>query len=137
VGWFAIAFPALILNYLGQGALMFEHPPAHDGELFYSMAAPNSVPSPPMSSETHQAIENPTEPIEDGLCPRSGLRAVSRSCPHKPALRKYPLWRMTSPRSFCAPTSIASPVRKGPVTVARKTGPLIDRIMALLMPCPW
>ena len=38
VGWFAIAFPALILNYLGQGALMLEHPPAHDGELFYSMA---------------------------------------------------------------------------------------------------
>ena len=38
VGWFAIAFPALMLNYLGQGALMLEHPPAHDGELFYSMA---------------------------------------------------------------------------------------------------
>ena len=37
VGWFAIAFPALILNYLGQGALMLEHPPAHSGELFYSM----------------------------------------------------------------------------------------------------
>jgi KUP system potassium uptake protein len=37
VGWFAIAFPALILNYLGQGALMLEHPPAHDGELFYNM----------------------------------------------------------------------------------------------------
>jgi hypothetical protein len=27
-----------MLNYLGQGALMLEHPPAHDGELFYSMA---------------------------------------------------------------------------------------------------
>jgi len=38
MGWFAIAFPALILNYLGQGALMLEHPPAHDGELFYNMA---------------------------------------------------------------------------------------------------
>ncbi len=38
VGWFAIAFPALILNYLGQGALMLEHPPAHHGELFYSMS---------------------------------------------------------------------------------------------------
>ena len=38
VGWFAIAFPALLLNYLGQGALMLEHPPAHNGELFYSMA---------------------------------------------------------------------------------------------------
>ena len=38
VGWFAIAFPALLLNYLGQGALMLEHPPARNGELFYSMA---------------------------------------------------------------------------------------------------
>jgi KUP system potassium uptake protein len=38
LGWFAIAFPALMLNYLGQGALMLEHPPAHSGELFYSMA---------------------------------------------------------------------------------------------------
>jgi KUP system potassium uptake protein len=37
LGWFAIAFPALLLNYLGQGALMLEHPPLHDGELFYSM----------------------------------------------------------------------------------------------------
>ena len=27
VGWFAIAFPALMLNYLGQGALMLDHPP--------------------------------------------------------------------------------------------------------------
>ena len=37
VGWFTIAFPALMLNYLGQGALMLEQPPAHDGELFYNM----------------------------------------------------------------------------------------------------
>jgi KUP system potassium uptake protein len=37
LGWFAIAFPALLLNYLGQGALMLEHSPAHAGELFYSM----------------------------------------------------------------------------------------------------
>ena len=37
IGWFTIAFPALMLNYLGQGALMLEHPPAHDGELFYNM----------------------------------------------------------------------------------------------------
>ena len=37
MGWFTIAFPALILNFLGQGALMLEHPPAHDGELFYNM----------------------------------------------------------------------------------------------------
>ncbi len=38
LGWFAVAFPALLLNYLGQGALLLEHPPLQDGELFFSMA---------------------------------------------------------------------------------------------------
>jgi KUP system potassium uptake protein len=38
IGWFALAYPALILNYLGQGALMLDHPPAESGQLFYSMA---------------------------------------------------------------------------------------------------
>ena len=38
VGWFAVAFPALALNYLGQGALMLEQPPVAGGQLFYSMA---------------------------------------------------------------------------------------------------
>ena len=37
IGWFAAAFPALVLNYLGQGALMLGHPPAEGGQLFYSM----------------------------------------------------------------------------------------------------
>jgi KUP system potassium uptake protein len=37
IGWFAAAFPALTLNYLGQGALMLEHPPTEGGLLFYSM----------------------------------------------------------------------------------------------------
>ncbi len=37
VGWFVAAFPALVLNYLGQGALMLEHPPTAGGQLFYSM----------------------------------------------------------------------------------------------------
>ena len=37
IGWFAVAFPALALNYLGQGALMLGHPPEHGGQLFFSM----------------------------------------------------------------------------------------------------
>jgi KUP system potassium uptake protein len=37
IGWFAAAFPALVLNYLGQGALMLGQPPAEAGQLFYSM----------------------------------------------------------------------------------------------------
>jgi KUP system potassium uptake protein len=36
-GWFAVAFPALILNYLGQGALLLGEPPAEESQLFYSM----------------------------------------------------------------------------------------------------
>ncbi len=36
-GWFAIVFPALLLNYLGQGALMLGAPPAQAEQLFYSM----------------------------------------------------------------------------------------------------
>jgi KUP system potassium uptake protein len=38
LGWFSLVFPALLLNYLGQGALMLGHPPSEDGQLFYSMA---------------------------------------------------------------------------------------------------
>ena len=37
MGWFAIVFPALILNYLGQGALLLGQPPAEESQLFYSM----------------------------------------------------------------------------------------------------
>jgi len=37
IGWFALAFPALILNYLGQGALMLDRPPDQAEQLFYSM----------------------------------------------------------------------------------------------------
>ncbi len=37
IGWFAVVFPALILNYLGQGALLLGHPPAEGSQLFYSM----------------------------------------------------------------------------------------------------
>ncbi len=40
-GWFAAVFPALILNYLGQGALMLGNPPAEAGRLFYSMVPPD------------------------------------------------------------------------------------------------
>ena len=37
IGWFAFVFPALILNYLGQGALLLGNPPAQGEQLFYSM----------------------------------------------------------------------------------------------------
>lgn len=43
IGWFAAAFPALLLNYLGQGAVMLSHPPAQAGQLFFSMVPPAAL----------------------------------------------------------------------------------------------
>jgi KUP system potassium uptake protein len=38
ISWFAVVFPALLANYLGQGAYMLSGAPVEDGKLFYSMA---------------------------------------------------------------------------------------------------
>ena len=37
VGWFAVVFPALLLNYLGQGAYLLSGAPVVGGKLFYSL----------------------------------------------------------------------------------------------------
>ncbi len=39
ISWFAVVFPALIANYLGQGAYMLGGAPVADGKLFYSHGA--------------------------------------------------------------------------------------------------
>jgi KUP system potassium uptake protein len=38
LAWFAVVFPALLLNYLGQGAYLLTGAPAAGGKLFYSLA---------------------------------------------------------------------------------------------------
>ncbi len=38
IGWFAVVFPALLLNYLGQGAYLLSGTPVAGGKLFYSLA---------------------------------------------------------------------------------------------------
>lgn len=38
IGWFAVVFPALVLNYLGQGAYLLGGEPVAGGKLFYSLA---------------------------------------------------------------------------------------------------
>jgi KUP system potassium uptake protein len=38
IGWFAVVFPALLLNYLGQGAHLLSGAPVAGGKLFYSLA---------------------------------------------------------------------------------------------------
>ena len=40
LGWFAVVFPALLLNYLGQGAYLIGGAPVADGKLFYALAPP-------------------------------------------------------------------------------------------------
>ncbi len=37
IGWFALVYPALILNYLGQGAYLLSGQAATNGNIFYSM----------------------------------------------------------------------------------------------------
>ena len=37
IGWFAVVFPALLLNYLGQGAYLLSGAPVAGGKLFYSV----------------------------------------------------------------------------------------------------
>ena len=36
-GWFAVVYPALLLNYLGQGAYVLSGAPVVGGKLFYSL----------------------------------------------------------------------------------------------------
>lgn len=38
IGWFTVVFPALLLNYLGQGAYLLSGAPVAGGKLFYSLA---------------------------------------------------------------------------------------------------
>jgi KUP system potassium uptake protein len=38
IGWFAVVFPALLLNYLGQGAYLLSGAPVAGGKLFYNLA---------------------------------------------------------------------------------------------------
>lgn len=42
IAWFSFVFPALLLNYFGQGALLL-HSPQHAGEPFFRMAPPWAV----------------------------------------------------------------------------------------------
>ncbi|WP_294533638.1 KUP/HAK/KT family potassium transporter [uncultured Rhodoblastus sp.] len=41
LGWFAVVFPALLLNYLGQGAHLLSGAPTVGGMLFFSLAPPD------------------------------------------------------------------------------------------------
>ena len=88
LAWFGLAFPALVLNYLGQGAMLLEHPEAASSP-FYLMApawalyplvvlatmaaviASQALIS-GVFSMTHQAIQL-------GYCPRMAIEHTSAS----------------------------------------------------------
>ena len=38
--WFSVVFPALLLNYLGQGAYLLSGEPVAGGKLFYNLVPP-------------------------------------------------------------------------------------------------
>ncbi len=40
IGWFALVYPALLLNYLGQGAYLLGGAPIAGGKIFYSLVPP-------------------------------------------------------------------------------------------------
>ena len=44
LGWIALAYPALILNYLGQGAYILSGSPIINNNIFYSMVTPWALP---------------------------------------------------------------------------------------------
>jgi KUP system potassium uptake protein len=44
MAWFAIAFPALVLNYLGQGGLLITRPEAVDNPFFHQLGAWSVIP---------------------------------------------------------------------------------------------
>ncbi len=88
MGWFAIVFPALILNYLGQGALLLGQPPAEQSQLFYSMV-PHALLYPMVALATiatviasqaliSGAFSLTSQAIALGLFPRLQRRAYPR-----------------------------------------------------------
>lgn len=44
IGWFGVVFPALILNYAGQGAYLLQGGTIHGGNLFYSIVPDLALP---------------------------------------------------------------------------------------------
>lgn len=55
IGWFAIVFPALILNYAGQAAFLLGGDTVHGGNLFYSLV-PGSMVYPMILLATSAAV---------------------------------------------------------------------------------
>ncbi|MES1150134.1 MAG: KUP/HAK/KT family potassium transporter, partial [Bradyrhizobium guangdongense] len=55
IGWFTVAFPALLLNYLGQGAQLLSGTEVAGGKLFYSLV-PSSVLLPTVALATVATI---------------------------------------------------------------------------------
>ncbi len=88
MAWFFLAFPALVLNYLGQGAMLLEHPEAAASPLF--LMAPDWALYPLVILATMAAVIASQALISGvfsmthqamllGYCPRMGVEHTSTS----------------------------------------------------------
>ena len=88
VAWFALAFPALVLNYLGQGAMLLQRPDAASSPLF--LMAPGWALYPMVLLATMAAVIASQALISGvfsmtrqamllGYCPRMGVEHTSAS----------------------------------------------------------
>ena len=88
LAWFLLAFPALVLNYLGQGAMLLEHPEAASSPLF--LMAPGWALYPLVILATMAAVIASQALISGvfsmtrqamllGYCPRMGVEHTSAS----------------------------------------------------------
>ena len=61
--WFSIVWPALLLNYLGQGARMLDPEPIVDGNVFYALVPSTAAFVYPLVAQA----------VQLGLCPRASI----------------------------------------------------------------
>ena len=88
LAWFGLAFPALVLNYLGQGAMLLQHPDAASSPFF--LMAPDWLLYPLVALATMAAVIASQALISGvfsmthqamllGYCPRMGVEHTSAS----------------------------------------------------------
>ena len=90
IGWFSLAFPALMLNYFGQGALLLRNPAAIENPFFLMVPMPGLLLYPMVALATvatiiaSQAVISGAfsisrQAVQLGLCPRLEVRHTSEA----------------------------------------------------------
>ena len=95
-GWYMVVFPALVLNYWGQGALLLRDPEAIDG-MFFNLAPEGAAAAagaswrrwPPSSRRRRSSAvcsRSPPRPCSSTIC-RASASTTPRTSTHGPDLR--------------------------------------------------